>query len=697
MSEISCRLFEFFEWQAESLQVPVEELVEGTGLDLEQLRDPDAFVPWAGWARLCEATADRLGGEEAMVEAGRTTLGMSFWGPGQALGRALVHPAHLYIAVVRWLGPALFRALDFSVERPADTRLRIMVRQPSATPPCRSWFLMALGAFERMPCIQGLEDAHIRFSQDGHLGTYEIAVPASRSVAARARRRFEAFAGADRMVEELGALTDEVRQAYQTARASEALLRGVLDALPDPVAVRVDGRVAFENPSWRAIFGETPVSGLLPEPLQPHAEVFSGAPRAEADVVVDLPSGRRVFSCPPSAPVQWGALSGQLLVLRDVTAARQAAEARELADRLRSLGTVAAGVGHEINTPLAYALGELEVLEGRAIEGGITPGELRSGLSTLREALLRVRDISRDLLAFGRPPKGVEPTDVRAAVDTALRLAGAQLKHSVHLRVDLPETPMVVAGRSGELAQVFLNLVLNARDAMADLPVPRRRLLVRGRTEGEQHVLSVADSGPGVPADQRARLFEPWFTTKGDGGTGLGLAVCAKILREHGGSIEILDGPGGVFAVRLPVLHADLPEVWQAPAPPPVLRRLRVLVVDDQVRFATLLPRLLPRHSVIFEQTGEAALSRLAAGEHFDVLLCDVMMPGMDGPTLHRRLVAEWPELARRTLFVTGGAFEGGARAYLQSAGQPVLQKPYERRALVRAIEEAVAAAGPDR
>jgi CheY-like chemotaxis protein len=124
-----------------------------------------------------------------------------------------------------------------------------------------------------------------------------------------------------------------------------------------------------------------------------------------------------------------------------------------------------------------------------------------------------------------------------------------------------------------------------------------------------------------------------------------------------------------------------------------------VLVVDDQIRFATLLPRLLPRHAVVFEQTGEAALSRLAAGERFDVLVCDVMMPGMDGPTLHARLVETEPELASRTLFVTGGAFEGGARAYLRDVGQPVLGKPYERRALVEAIDALVAAAdaGPAR
>lgn len=693
MSEVSCQIFEFFERHAGPHGYALEDLVAGCGAPLGVLQDREATVPWATCVALSERLAVLIGGLDAARVAGRAIPDLGFSAPTRALGRAVLHPAQLYVAWCRWLGPGLFRTLRFDAERTGSSRVSLRIECPDPVSP--AWFAIAQGAFERLPSLMGVEDAHVSFRREGAVGVYDVTVPASRSLISLTRRRLEAFAGTDRMIAELGSLTDDVRGAYQAVRESEAQLQQVLGALPDAVAVRVSGRTVFENPAWRMAFGETPPDGSLPPGLAAAAGHLDGDRTDDWILRPPGPGEPRTFTSPPPTPVRWGAAAATLIVLRDVTASEHAAERRGLADRLRSLGTVAAGVGHEINNPLAYALGELEVLEGRAIEGSVTPGELREGLATVREALLRVRDISRDLLAFGRPPKGFEPTDARAAVDAALRLAGAQLKHSVQLRVALPDAPMVVSGRPGELAQVFLNLAINARDAMAALPLNRRRLMVRGRTAGEWHVFTFADRGEGVPEPQRARLFEPYFTTKGDGGTGLGLAVCAKITREHGGEIALLDGDGdgAVFEVRLPVLDAPLPAAVAAPAPPPVRRRLRVLVVDDQVRFATLLPRLLPRHAVVFEQTGESALSRLAAGEHFDVLLCDVMMPGMDGPTLHQRIRGVDRALAMRTLFVTGGAFDGGARTYLQESGQPVLAKPYERRALVRAIESVVAAA----
>lgn len=680
MSEISCRVFEFFDRSADTRGFPVESLLDGTGLTLSTVRDPSRFVAWASWARLCDRFADRLPDEDALIEAGRTSMDMEFWRPAQTLGRALFHPEQLYEALARWLGPALFRSFAFSVERAKPGHIRVIVEQPEGVPPCRSWFLLMQGSLAGVPRVQGAEDALVVLTQDRHRATYDVQLPASRS-------------GSEGMLDELGTLTEEVHKAYQAASASERQLRDLLDALPALVAVRMAGRTVFENPAWGAAFGPTPAQGALPAVLLPHRAELE-EPRDGERIIQLHEAGRtRMMSCAPAIGLRWGAGQGTVLMLRDVTAAHDAAGRRDLADRLRSLGTVAAGVGHEINNPLAYALGELEVLESRAIDGNVTSGELRQGLSTVREALLRVRDISRDLLTFGRPPKDWEPTDARAAVDAALRLAGTQLRHSIQLRVALPDTPMVVSGRPGELAQVFLNLAINDRDALADQPATRRRLVVKARTEGGQHVFTFADNGPGVPEAQRARLFEPYFTTKGDGGTGLGLAVCAKITREHGGEIALLDGDGAVFEVRLPVLDAVLPPPPPKPVLPAEQRRLRILVVDDLIRFSTLLPRLLPRHAVVFEQTGEAALSRLAAGERFDVLLCDVMMPGMDGPTLHARLLDVAPDLARRTLFVTGGAFDGGARAYLKQVGQPVLAKPYERRTLVRAIDTLVAAA----
>lgn len=678
MPEVSCKIFEFFEVHADTYGYALEDLVAVTELPLETLQDRARYVPWADWAAVCERFSELVGGLDETERAGEAIIDMGFSDPTRNLSRALVRPEQVYDALFRWLVPVLFRSMDFACVRVSPGRLELRISQPTDGPVSMAWFRMAQGAFRRVPAVLGLDDAIVRLEVEGHTGVLEVTCPPSRSVVSQTRRRLEAFSGTSRMIDELGALTTDLRRAYKEVAASEKQLRAVLGAVPDPVAVVVDGAVVFRNTAWEELVDDGLARSLT-------------EPRSEADEICTVDGLQ--LTAPPPTTLTWGGEEAALVLLRDVTAERTAEERRRLGDRLDSIRTVAAGVGHEINNPLGYALGALEEVRVRLLgRDPLDRGEVARQLAEVHEGLSRVRDISRDLQAFSRPSEERGPLDLRKPVRVARRLSGPSLPRGVRVDVDLPPEPLPTQGNSGELAQVFVNLLTNAAEAVSDLPLPRRRIRVRAGQDDDAVWVEVADDGPGVEPAQRPRVFEPFFSTKGDGGTGLGLAVCRQVIIDHGGHIELRDAPGAVFRVSLPAVA--VPETATRARSTDVslsdVQTLRVLAIDDEEMFARLLPRVLRPHRVDVVHSGREALARIEAGERWDVVLCDVMMPGMDGPAVHRRLLEVAPELAERTIFLTGGAFQPRAREYLESSGRPSLEKPYQR-ATLRALVVEVA------
>jgi CheY-like chemotaxis protein len=264
------------------------------------------------------------------------------------------------------------------------------------------------------------------------------------------------------------------------------------------------------------------------------------------------------------------------------------------------------------------------------------------------------------------------------------------VRHRARVVKDYGVPPAVLADQT-RLGQVFLNLIVNAAQALPEGRAPHNEIrLTTGQDAQGLAFIAVSDNGVGIPPEVLPRIFEPFFTTKEVGeGTGLGLSICHSIIQELGGDIRVRSEPGRgtTFEVLIPPAPEDEDEEATPVPPAPVLpapsRRGRLLLIDDEPLVAATLARTLAsEHELVSFTSARQALERLRSGEHYDLILCDLMMPEMTGMELHATLVRENPALAERMLFLTGGAFTEAARAFLASTLQPWVEKPFEPDAL---------------
>jgi PAS domain S-box-containing protein len=375
-------------------------------------------------------------------------------------------------------------------------------------------------------------------------------------------------------------------------------------------------------------------------------------------------------------------------------ALRRAEHTAELADRMASLGMVAAGVAHEINNPLAAVMLGLELVVTKA---RLRPDEAVAG-EALDDALLgldRVREIVRDLRVFARADDDRRvPVDVNRVLASTLRMAAGQIRDRANLVTRFAAVPAVIATQA-RLGQVFLNLLLNALHAIGDDAPVRNEIVVATSTDAAGRVVvSIADTGGGIPPELQAKIFTPFFTTKDVGvGTGLGLSICHRIITGLGGDIEFTSvvGRGTEFRVTLPAdAEARPSDSGQLPAAAVARRRGRVLVVDDEPAITSALVKTLgDRDDVAGVSSASEALARIAGGARFDVILCDLMMPQMTGMELHAELTRIAPDQARRLVAMTGGAFSPEAREFL-AGGRLAIEKPFDLVRLEAVIAELV-------
>ncbi len=393
-------------------------------------------------------------------------------------------------------------------------------------------------------------------------------------------------------------------------------------------------------------------------------------------------------------------------VARELREAEVRAERRKmqeqlmLSDRLASLGMLAASVAHEINNPLASVMMNLEFSLANAQE----QGNFQESLQAMREAVLgagHIRDIIRDIKIFSRPEgQHFGPTDVHRVLDSALRMSHNQLFHRAQLVKDYGELPPVHGGEA-RLGQIFLNLLINAAQALPEGDREAHEIRVVTRRMGERVRVEIRDTGAGIAPELRERIFEPFFTTKPVGvGTGLGLSICRRLVTEMDGSIGVDSAPGqgSTFWIDLRVAQAQ--EVVQKGKLEASRQELGVLVLDDEVAVGKALRRVLgTRHKVTTFERAQDALAHITSGRRFDAILCDLMMPEMSGAQFHHELERLAPEQAQRVIFMTGGAFTEGTRAFLSVARNPCLDKPLDTQRLLSMLEAlpaAVSSRGPN-
>jgi two-component system, cell cycle sensor histidine kinase and response regulator CckA len=392
-----------------------------------------------------------------------------------------------------------------------------------------------------------------------------------------------------------------------------------------------------------------------------------------------------------------GDVDGAIGVSIDITERVTAQEHLVRTERLASMGTLSATIAHEINNPLTYIVGSLGLVAARLTDPlSLLPGaqELAGHVESAREGADRVRRIVRGLQAFSRRDDDrLEPTDVHAAIERAIEMTGNAIRHRARLVRHLERVPPALASDL-RLGQVVVNLLMNAAHAIPEGSPEANEIRVRTSFDEDRGevVLAVEDTGSGMEPGVLSRLFEPFFTTKTLGeGNGLGLSICHGIVESFGASIEVdsVVGKGTNFRVRLRASTSAPPsarrESPHSDALPP--RRGRLLIVDDDEKVGEALACLLRAdHDVEVSVDPRAIAERLLAGERFDAILCDLMMPGMTGMELHATVVREVPEQAERFVFVTGGAFTPAATDFVGRVSNTVLEKPYDLRALTAAL-----------
>ena len=478
------------------------------------------------------------------------------------------------------------------------------------------------------------------------------------------------------------------------------------------IATNPSGEITFMNPVAEALTGwkredavNKPVETVLRLVDEHGKPVDDPVKRAIRDrFCVKLPPntqllgpvGQNIDVDDSAAPIldDRGSLLGGVVIFRDVTEHRRLQQRLLLSERLASIGTMAAGTAHEINNPLAAVLGnmtfaseQLERIDGmlRALPGTSAVLEevtaLKDAVVDAAGAAEHVRRIVEDIRKFARAGTADRRVlDLPEVLDSAIALTDSQVRQHARLSRQYRTTPLVAANE-GQLVQVFTNLLMNGAQAIAAGGEADKLIEISTRTDERGNaVIEVHDTGCGIAAADLPRIFEPFFSTKASHrGVGLGLSISHAIVASLGGELTVdsQQGNGSTFRVLLP----EAAGVGRQPAAAKVEaapKRARVLVIDDDESVGRVVVRVLGQlHDVSAEADPQRALDRVRGGDTFDVIFCDLMMPGLSGIDVHAAILASHPEQAKRMVFLTGGSVTPRATQFLASVANPTVAKPF--------------------
>ena len=363
-------------------------------------------------------------------------------------------------------------------------------------------------------------------------------------------------------------------------------------------------------------------------------------------------------------------------------------------EKLAALGTLLANVAHELNNPLAVATVQLDNLQEAWGAGAWT-----EDLAVLRQAVERCTSVVQSFLALARQQP---PTRQAVALNTVIGDVLVLLGHAlaadgITVQLHLADDLMPLWADANQLHHVVSNLLTNAHDALRQAAPPRHLTLTTAASaDRTQVLLTVTDTGPGIPEDLQRRIFEPFFTTKSQrGGSGLGLPLCRSMVEGHQGSIRLTSRPGQGTTVHV-ALPATAPEIRApeaVPEPAAPAPGGAILLIDDEAIMVQSLRRLLQRdgHEVTTAATGLEGLAALEA-RAYSVILCDMRMPDLDGPGFYRELERRYPHLVSRVIFLTGDVLSPDAQAFFTQTGRPSVVKPFNAREIRWVIRQVLEA-----
>jgi two-component system NtrC family sensor kinase len=495
----------------------------------------------------------------------------------------------------------------------------------------------------------------------------------------------------------------ENARLFQRVAESERDWEDTFKAITDGIAIcDADLNILRVNPALASIM-ETPPKAMVGKrcfdifsyctgPTSadcPHRRAMqTGEPTSIEIEEADLKKTLHIFTFPIFD--EEGDAKGVVHTVRDTTDDKVLRLQLLQTEKLAAIGELVSGVAHELNNPLTSVMGYAQLLQA----ADVTP-QIRDDLRTIYQEAQRSAKIIENLLTFARKETAEKQyTDVNQVLKDTLKLRAYQLKvDDVELSRQLDENLPWTMAAPHQLQQVFLNLINNAHQAvMASLG--QRCLTLRTETDAKVIRVLVIDNGPGIPEDHLGKIFDPFFTTKDVGqGTGLGLSIAFGIVQEHNGRIWAESEPdkGTTFIVELPIIERPAGDVPQTNNTDTLESQeaKRMMVIDDEEEILEVVGRILERlgHQVVTVDSAETALDKIAR-QHYDLVICDVRMPGIGGQGLYQRLRSSHPDLARRIIFTTGDTVSRTTRAFLENVGTPYLSKPFMIEDLQRAMEE---------
>lgn len=507
-----------------------------------------------------------------------------------------------------------------------------------------------------------------------------------------------------------------LRRVHERARIrSRKSFQSLMEKSPDGIVVHRERRILYANPAFRELIGfdGESMEGISLERFvrpQDTNDWERGLERLKKRESLEIRD--REIRCfdDTTLPVDVKAFEAtfdgevvQISIVRDLSEARELRAKMMEMDRMIAVGTLASGVAHEINNPLSFVHANLEFLLRRMCAGDceeacpvfkdLVGGDVREVVLDSLEGTNRIRDIVSDLRTMAPSElKELEPMEVEQTLETALNMASNQIEQRARVVRDYDDLPTIESDESG-LAQVFLNLLVNAAQAIPEGTPEDDEIHVSTRRDDSDVVVEISDTGEGIAESDIDRIFDPFFSTKPQGqGMGLGLSICRTTIRELGGHIEVDSevGRGSTFRVIVPGrVAANESSEFSVPDDPFGDKTGRIVVIDDEEKLLRSLERQLgEQFEVETYDKAEDALRQLESRATPEMILCDLQMPEVSGVEFLRRLEPERPDCCQRLVFITGGAFTEEVREFVEETEYRVLRKPLVLKDLMEAIEE---------
>lgn len=499
-----------------------------------------------------------------------------------------------------------------------------------------------------------------------------------------------------KLLENMATLLGPTLGRLTAARAVEGQRLGALiDSLP--------GGLLLLNQSGEAVAGNQPGRHLLaalhtgedhgglPRALQQLVfRAHCGEPHPSAELLLDTEPPRHIVGRVSPIGVA-GDRHVMALSLEEVTDEVQLRERLFQSEKLSSLGRLVSSVAHELNSPLTSIMGFAQLLSASAAEG-----DIRHHAELIHSEADRARRIVDNLLSFARRRRPSRaPVSLNVLIEKTLELQQFDLSAvGIDVVCELaPDLPPCLADAQ-QIQQVLLNILTNARQAITAAARPGRITITTCRVEDVAQ-LTIADNGPGIPAEHLRRVFDPFFTTKAEGmGTGLGLSISSRIIEEHQGHLTVASPPGegATFTIQLPALLPESDLFHPAARATDGVGERTILVIDDEAPVRNLLEGVLQLHGYQVVAVGSVA-DALEQLDHqrFDAVITDVRMPNEDGVDFYRKLRARDPLLARHIIFTSGEGLGQATRVLIQSTGVPLLPKPFKLDAVLSLVATVLA------